>query len=157
VLSGLVEAWGGHVVDYPERRHCCGMGFRQCMIQPNRGFSLACVLAKLESMAPYRPDLILTNCPGCNQMLDREQWAASAVTGERYAVPTLSYAELAGLLLGWDAYDAVGIQCHTVPVEPLLRQIGIPHDARAELEDVSEAPPAARTATTPVAAARLER
>ena len=24
VLAGMIEAWGGEVVDYPERRHCCG-------------------------------------------------------------------------------------------------------------------------------------
>lgn len=45
-------------------------------------------------------------------------------------IPTLSYAELAGLLLGWDPYDAVGIQGHTVPVEPLLERIGIPPSPR---------------------------
>ena len=28
VLAGMVESWGGEVVDYPERRHCCGFGFR---------------------------------------------------------------------------------------------------------------------------------
>lgn len=29
VLAGMVESWGGQVIDYPERRHCCGYGFRQ--------------------------------------------------------------------------------------------------------------------------------
>ena len=32
VLSGMVEAWGGNVVDYPERRHCCGFGFRNYLV-----------------------------------------------------------------------------------------------------------------------------
>jgi heterodisulfide reductase subunit B len=129
VLAAPIRAWGGEVVDYPERRHCCGMGFRQCMIQPNRGYSMACVLTKLRSMEPAEPALILTNCPGCTQMLDREQWAASRLSGRTYAIPTLSYAELAGLLLGWDPYNVVGIQTHSVPVEPLLEQIGIDYDA----------------------------
>lgn len=26
VLTGMVEDWGGEVIDYPERRHCCGFG-----------------------------------------------------------------------------------------------------------------------------------
>ncbi len=132
VLAGLVRAWGGEVVDYPLRRACCGMGFRQCMLRPNRGYTVANVRAKLESMAPYEPDLILTNCPGCHEFLDREQYAVQRLTGVRYDYPTLSYAELAGLLLGWDPYEAVGIQSHTVPVEPLLARMGIPFDpARA--------------------------
>jgi heterodisulfide reductase subunit B len=50
------------------------------------------------------------------------------LTGTTYGVPTLSHSELAGLLLGWDPYDVVGIQAHTVPVEPLLDKIGISYD-----------------------------
>jgi heterodisulfide reductase subunit B len=128
VLTGPIRAWGGETVEYPERRHCCGMGFRQCMMPPNRGYTLACVLRKLESMAPYEPDLVLTNCPGCNVFLDKEQHAIRELTGRSFDIPVLSYTELAGLLLGWDPYDAVGIQYHTVPLEPLLERIGIPHD-----------------------------
>ncbi|MFR5660377.1 MAG: heterodisulfide reductase subunit B, partial [Butyricimonas faecihominis] len=32
VLSGMIYAWGGDVIDYPERRHCCGFGFRQYLV-----------------------------------------------------------------------------------------------------------------------------
>jgi heterodisulfide reductase subunit B len=93
---------------------------------------MACVLKKLESMEPWKPDAILTNCPGCNVFLDKEQWAIKELMGTVYDVPTLSYTELAGLLLGWDPYDVVGIQAHTVPVEPLLDKIGIPYDRSKE-------------------------
>jgi heterodisulfide reductase subunit B len=125
VLAGMIREWGGAEVDYPERRHCCGMGFRQCMIQPNRSFTLACVRKKLDSMGPFEPDLMLTNCPGCTAILDGEQWAVNELTGARYQIPVLNYAELAGLLLGWDPYEVVGIQGKVVPVEPLLERIGI--------------------------------
>jgi len=132
VLTGPIRAWGGETVDYPERRHCCGMGFRQCMIRPNRGYTMACVLKKLDSMEPWEPDAILTNCPGCNVLLDKEQWAIEQMCGRAFNIPTLSYTELAGLLLGWDPYDVVGIQAHTVSVEPLLDKIGIPYDTSKE-------------------------
>lgn len=132
VLTGPIRAWGGETVDYPERRHCCGMGFRQCMIRPNRGYTMACVLKKLDSMEPWQPDAILTNCPGCNVLLDKEQWAIEQMSGRAFNIPTLSYTELAGLLLGWDPYDVVGIQAHTIPVEPLLDKIGIPYDKSRE-------------------------
>ena len=128
VLSGLVKAWGGKEIDYPERRHCCGMGFRQCMLTPNRGFTTACVNKKMVSMDPFEPDFILTNCPGCQVYLDKEQWAIKELEGKEYFIPVLTYMELAGLLMGWDPYDIVGIQFHTVPVEPLLDKIGIPYD-----------------------------
>ena len=87
VLAGLIREWGGDEVDYPERRHCCGMGFRQCMIRPNRSFTVACARKKFESMAPYAPDLMLTNCPGCGLVLDREQWAVNELTGARLPYP----------------------------------------------------------------------
>jgi heterodisulfide reductase subunit B len=132
VLTAMIRAWGGEEVDYPERRHCCGMGFRQCMIQPNRSFTMACARKKFESMAPFEPDLILTNCPGCWQVLDHEQWAVKELTGSDFQIPVLSYAELAGLLLGWDPYDVVGTQTHAVPVEPLLDRIGIPQSTSPE-------------------------
>ncbi len=132
VLTGMIRSWGGETVDYPERHHCCGMGFRQCMIRPNRGYTMACVQKKLESMAPWQPDAILTNCPGCLAMLDKEQWAVGQMTGTYHDIPTLSYTELAGLLLGWDPYDVVGIQAHTVPVESLLDKIGISYNKSAE-------------------------
>ncbi|MGA3216645.1 MAG: hypothetical protein ABSD97_13285, partial [Acidimicrobiales bacterium] len=52
------------------------------------------------------------------------------LTGAGFEIPVLNYAELAGLLLGWDPYEVVGIQGHTVPVEPLLDRIGIPRPSR---------------------------
>ena len=41
VRAGMIEAWGGECVDYPERRHCCGFGFRNYLVQANRGYSIA--------------------------------------------------------------------------------------------------------------------
>jgi heterodisulfide reductase subunit B len=77
-------------------------------------------------MAPFQPDLLITNCPGCQMVLDHEQWAVNALTGADFWVLVLNYAELAGLLLGWDPYEVIGIQSHSVPVESLLAQLGIP-------------------------------
>ena len=132
VLAGMIEDWGGEVVDYPERRHCCGFGFRQYVVQANRGYSLSCSRKKFESMAPYKPDFILTNCPGCPMFLDRWQYALGEMEGVTYGengqgIPVLTYEELAGLILGWDPWD-LGLQVHQVPVEPLLDKMGYPYD-----------------------------
>jgi heterodisulfide reductase subunit B len=128
VLTGMITEWGGKEIDYPERRHCCGMGFRQSMITPNRGFGAACVNKKLASLEVFKPDFILTNCPGCEVMMDKEQWAIKELNSKEYNIPVLTYMELVGLLMGWDPYDVVGIQFHTVAVEPLLDKLGIPYD-----------------------------
>ncbi len=132
VLVGMIEEWGGEVVDYPERRHCCGFGFRQYLVRANRGYSLANSKKKFESMKPYKPDFILTNCPGCPMFLDRWQYTLSEMEGTTYGengegIPVLTYEELAGLILGYDPWD-LGLQVHQVPVEPLLNKIGIPYN-----------------------------
>ena len=132
VLSGMAEAWGGKVIDYPERRHCCGFGFRQYFVKANRGYSMSNTHKKFESMEPYHPDLIITNCPGCPFFLDRWQYVIAEQEGKTYGqngrgIPVLTYEEMAGLVLGVDPWD-LGLQIHQVGPEPLLDKIGIPYD-----------------------------
>lgn len=139
VLTGMIEEWGGEVVDYPERRHCCGFGFRQYLVQANRGYSMSCSHKKFESMEPYAPDLILTNCPGCPMFLDRWQYAISEMEGKTYGgdgqgIPVFTYEELAGLVLGYNPWD-LGLQMHQVACEPVLDKMGIPYDAAAKYLD----------------------
>lgn len=132
VLAGLVEAWGGEVIDYPERRHCCGFGFRQYLVQANRGYSIAASKKKFESMEPFKPDLIITNCPGCNFFMDRWQYALAEMEGKTFGengfgIPVLTYEEVAGLILGFDPWE-IGFQMHQVDIEPLLKKMGIDYD-----------------------------
>jgi heterodisulfide reductase subunit B len=132
VLAGLVEVLGGEVVDYPERRHCCGFGFRQYFVQANRGYSITACKKKFESMEPFKPDLIITNCPGCNYFMDRWQYALAEMEGKTYdeqgyGIPTLSYEEVAGLALGFNPWE-IGLQLHQVSVDPLLDKIGVDYD-----------------------------
>ena len=139
VLVGMIEEWGGEVIDYPERRHCCGFGFRQYLIKANRGYSISASKKKFDSMKPYKPELILTNCPGCPMFLDRWQYAISEMEGTTYGengqgIPVMTYEELAGLILGYDPWD-LGLQVHQVPVEPLLDKMGIPYDPEKKFLD----------------------
>ncbi len=138
VLTGMIEAWGGEVIDYPERRHCCGFGFRHYIVQANRGFSLACSHKKFESMQPYKPDMIITNCPGCSMFLDRWQYVISEMEGKTYdengyGIPVFTYEEVAGLVLGYAPWD-LGLQLHQVSTEPLLDKIGIQYDKSKKYE-----------------------
>ncbi|MBK7134448.1 MAG: heterodisulfide reductase subunit B [Bacteroidales bacterium] len=133
VLSGMAEAWGGEVIDYPERRHCCGFGFRQYLVQANRGYSVSNTVKKFSSMKPYKPDFVLTNCPGCNMFMDKWQYTIKEINGATYgengdSIPVLTYEELAGLVLGFNPWD-LGLQYHMVQSEPLLRKLGIDFDA----------------------------
>lgn len=138
VLAGMVESWGGEVIDYPERRHCCGFGFRQYLVQANRGYSLACSRKKFESMEPYHPDMIITNCPGCPYFLDRWQYVINEQEGKTYGengqgIPVFTYEEVAGLVLGYDPWD-IGLQVHQMAVEPLLGKMGISYNPEKKYE-----------------------
>ncbi len=132
VLAGMVESWGGQSVDYPERRHCCGFGFRNYLVQANRGYSVANSKKKFESMAPYKPDFIVGNCPGCAMFMDRWQYTLNTMADKRlYAIPSLTYEEMAGLVMGIDPWE-LGLQMHQVPVEPLLDKLGVEYDPAAK-------------------------
>jgi heterodisulfide reductase subunit B len=132
VLSGMIESWGGDVVDYPERRHCCGFGFRNYLIKENRGYPLSNTKKKFDSMEPFKPDFIVTNCPGCTFFLDRWQYVIAEMEGKTYGgngygIPVLTYEEMAGLVLGLNPWE-MGMQIHQVSVEPLLDKIGIQYN-----------------------------
>lgn len=134
VLSGMMGAWGANVIDYPERRHCCGFGFRQYLVMANRGYSVANSKKKFESMAPYKPDFIVANCPGCAMFMDRWQYTIQQMEGRNYGhneqgIPVLTYEEMAGLVLGYNPWD-LGLQMHQVNVEPLLDKMGIAYDPK---------------------------
>lgn len=130
VLVGLLEAFGAEIVDYPERRHCCGMGFRNCAFPENRDYTASSVYKKLSSLKETHPDcaLILTNCPGCTVFLDAEQGTIKEVLGVEFNIPVMDYAQLTGLLLGYDPFKDCGFNAKVVPIEPLLDKIGIPYD-----------------------------
>lgn len=141
VLAGLTDEWGGKQVDYPERRHCCGFGFRQYLLKSNRGYSVTNSKKKFESMYPYKPDVIIANCPGCTFFLDRWQYVIAEQQGKTYGengfgIPVLTYEEIAGLLLGYDPWD-IGLQIHQVTVEPLLDKLGIEYDPEKKYKGIN--------------------
>ncbi|MGC9352453.1 MAG: heterodisulfide reductase-related iron-sulfur binding cluster [Mariniphaga sp.] len=141
VLSGMVKAWGGQPVDYPERRHCCGFGFRHYLIKNTRSYSISNSKTKFESMEPYKPDAIITNCPGCNMFLDRWQYALGRIEGKTYGengngIPVLTYEEMAGILLGYDPWK-IGLQMHQVDVEPFLHKIGVDYHPDDKYKDIN--------------------
>lgn len=141
VLAGMIEAWGGEVVDYPERRHCCGFGFRQYLVKENRGYSIANTQKKFISMEPYEPDFIVGNCPGCAMFMDKWQYTIAEMEHktydkEGYGIPVLTYEEMTGLLLGYDPWK-LGLQLHQVQCERLLDKIGISYNPDEKYTDAS--------------------
>ena len=87
-------------------------------------------------MKPYKPDMIITNCPGCPMFLDRWQYVINEMEGKTYGpngegIPVFTYEEVAGLMLGFDPWD-LGLQMHQTDCEPVLEKIGIEYDPDAK-------------------------
>ncbi len=57
VLSGMIDAWGGEVIDYPERRHCCGFGFMK-LSNPASGSGLIAIIFAPFRLASCNDDII---------------------------------------------------------------------------------------------------
>lgn len=121
VLDDIARGLGCDIIDYEERSLCCGMGFHHTLT--DREYPKAVLLRKFTSILENRPDLIITQCPGCTFNLDYYQECLSRQLG-RIDIPVLYFSEMAALVLGADPYD-IGIDMHATPVEPLLEKIGI--------------------------------
>jgi heterodisulfide reductase subunit B len=83
-------------------------------------------------MKPYKPDVVLTNCPGCTMFMDKWQYTIREMDGTTFgadgeSIPVLTYEELAGLVMGINPWD-LGLQMHMVQSEPLLKKMGIEYD-----------------------------
>ena len=91
-------------------------------------------------MEPYKPDMIITNCPGCPMFLDKWQYAIAEMEGRTYGdkgrgIPVFTYEELAGLVLGYDPWD-LGLQLHQVSCEPVLDKMGITYDPEKKYDGI---------------------
>ncbi len=124
LLDRVVEGFGAKVVDYPERSLCCGLGFHHIMLYPD--YTHAVTRRKYSGIAEADPDLLVTMCAGCTLSLDMCQEKLLRELGVEKDIPVLNISELIALLLGADPYKVVGLDLHGVPIEPLLKKIGIP-------------------------------
>lgn len=125
VLDDIVSAFGGVPVDYTERSLCCGMGFHHTLL--DREYTKAIALRKLLSIIESGAELLLTQCPGCQMTLDYCQPSLAASSGIERPIPVMTYAQMVALLLGADPDKVAGVRAHAVPLEPVLRKMGVGH------------------------------
>jgi heterodisulfide reductase subunit B1 len=121
VVDDIAKGLGCEVLDYSERSLCCGMGFHYPML--DREYPRTILKRKFASIKKERPDLIITQCPGCTFNLDYYQETLAETVGP-LDIPVLYFSEMAALALGADPYE-IGLDMHAVPVEPLLKRLGI--------------------------------
>lgn len=112
---------------YDQKPRHCGGGFRQRYA--NRQLSLDATVDKFESLHKEKIDLLLVMCPNCHLQFDRYEQVLEEKTGNKHYFAVLNIAQLVALYMGADPYKVLGIQTHSVNVEPLLDKLNIEYDS----------------------------
>lgn len=124
LLDDLVASCGAKTVGwYDQKRLTCGAGFRQRFT--NNELSLDVTTEKLMSLKENQTDIMIHMCPNCQMQYDRYQPVIEKKLGEKFNIFHLNISQFLALNMGADPYKIVGIQTHTVHLEPLLKKLGI--------------------------------
>ncbi|MGZ7116453.1 MAG: ferredoxin:CoB-CoM heterodisulfide reductase subunit HdrB [Methanobacterium sp.] len=122
VLETLTRACGVETVDwYDHKTNTCGNGFRQRYM--NKELSFRVTAEKLMSLKENDVEILLHMCPNCQLQFDRSQKIIGESLGMEFNIICLNISQFLALALGADPYKVVGIQTHTVDVEPILDRI----------------------------------
>ena len=122
VIETLAKACGVETVDWYDRKtNTCGNGFRQRYMNKNLSFSITA--EKLLSLKENEVDILLHMCPNCQLQFDRNQKSIGESMGIEFNIMCLNISQFVAIALGADLYKVVGIQTHTVPVEPILKKL----------------------------------
>ncbi|GAB4316135.1 MAG: CoB--CoM heterodisulfide reductase iron-sulfur subunit B family protein [Methanobacteriaceae archaeon] len=124
IIDELVQAAGGETVEwYDHKRTTCGAGFRQRYT--NIDLSLKVTSEKLISLKENEVDLLIHMCPNCHMQFDRYQAKIGKDLGTDFDLVHLNISQFIAMALKADPYKVLGIQTHTVPVEPVLKKLNL--------------------------------
>ena len=124
LIDELAHACGVKTVEwYDQKRLTCGAGFRQRFT--NQELSLKVTAEKLMSLKDNKVDILLHMCPNCQMQFDRYQPVIEERLDEKFNIFHLNISQFLALALGADPYHVVGVQTHTVPLEPLLKRLDL--------------------------------
>ena len=71
-------------------------------------------------------EILLHMCPNCQMQFDRYQPYIENKLETEFNIFHLNISQFIALALGADPYKVLGIQTHTVPIEPLLKRLKLP-------------------------------
>ena len=125
LIDGLAAAIGVETVGwYDHKRVTCGAGFRQRFT--NKEASLAVTAEKLQSLKDNDVEILLHMCPNCQMQFDRYQPYIGEKLETEFNIFHMNIAQFIALAIGADPYSVLGIQTHTIPIEPLLKRLKKP-------------------------------
>ncbi len=120
VLDEILKIVGFEVVEYDEQFLCCGGGLHRYMA--DKEYSKKTFRKKFQSISEVRPDIIVTQCPGCTFNMDYLQENVLEELEIESSIPVLNIAELLALLMGAKP-EAIGLDMHAVDLEPFIKKL----------------------------------
>lgn len=122
IIETLAKSCGVETVDwYDYKRTTCGAGFRQRFT--NLDLSLSVTTDKLLSLKENNVDILIHMCPNCQMQFDRYQPKIEEMLNTKFNIVHLNISQFIALAFGADPYKVIGVQTHTVPVDPILEKI----------------------------------
>lgn len=138
ILDELVKSCGIETIGwYNNKRATCGAGFRQRFV--NRDLSMKVTVDKLLALKNENVDILVHMCPNCQMQFDRYQPFIGKDLNTEFNIFHLNIVQLIAFVMGADPYKVMGIQTHTVPIEPLIEKVeAISHEGKEEkvVEDI---------------------
>ncbi len=119
-MERLFETLGATPIWYRGRSQCCGWPIASYAAAES--FQLAG--KHLQEAITAGADCIVTPCPLCHLNLESRQPEIARLIQQPLGIPVLHLPQLIGLALGLSP-QSLGLDRHIVPVQPLLRKIGV--------------------------------
>lgn len=138
IIDDVVNACGVETIGwYDFKRATCGNGFSQRFV--HKDLSMDSTIDKFRSLKDNKTEILIHLCPNCHIQFDRYQPFIEKKYGEKLDIINLNISQFLAIAMGADSYDVVGIQTHTVPVEPLFEKLKLlSKEKKAEIiENVS--------------------
>ena len=114
ILEDIALAFNANVVDYEERRSCCG----GTIVKWFREVSSSISKRKLESIMEVGANVVLTMCPYCLRTFNRVQQRLKKLKRIESIMPTLHVSQLVAVALGLDPLKVAGLHLQ-VPAQEL--------------------------------------
>lgn len=115
-MSGLIEATGARVLDYPSLKECCGGG----ILGMSEETANALAAVKLQDVNAAGAHALVLVCPFCNVMYEGQQKKIAKSFGFDLKVPVVYYPQILGLAMGMTS-EQLGFKLNRVKPAGLLK------------------------------------
>ena len=119
-LELIIEALGGHVVDFSGKDRCCGFP----ILTINEQNSVAMVANHTIEAKDAGADAMVTPCPLCHLNLDGFQPKAAGQAGRGIDLPIFHLPQIIGMALGIPA-DVLRVGRHIVNTYDVMMKLGL--------------------------------